>query len=200
MYQFSASPGHFHPSSSADASGRTWLPSEFRNLPRPTNDYKSLELEALWFRAGIGAMAMGAGAALLLALAGALWWMLGFSFAGGIDIVSVIIFVTAMLSVPLALSGRSAHNKLRALKTRGLTTTAYVIDRWEEVVQDEDEQSVRLYYALAFAAGGQIISFKVAGGMLDRQYEVGDTVAVRFLPEDPSAFQLINDRPSRYLR
>ncbi|NUM43301.1 MAG: DUF3592 domain-containing protein [Anaerolineales bacterium] len=106
---------------------------------------------------------------------------MGFLFMVGIGGLFVLI------GVGLLYAGGKTQKQLGQLRAEGLQTQGLLFDRWTDKDSDGD---TTYYVAFAFTvrarAGDPIITRAEQNKKLYDKYRIGDTLSIRYLPNDPS--------------
>jgi len=79
-----------------------------------------------------------------------------------------------------------AQGQLRDLRARGREVSGFIFERWKD--KDSDGDST-YFVAFAFKVNSQIITRAEQNKALYDRYQVGDSLMVRYLPDDPSVCQ-----------
>jgi len=75
------------------------------------------------------------------------------------------------------------------LRARGQLTRGIVFDRWEESGSDNSSYYVAYAYRVP-GLGRQVFTNAEQSGMAYRKFNVGDTVDIRYLPDNPKISKL----------
>jgi len=91
-----------------------------------------------------------------------------------------------LIGLALMYGALKAQSQLRALRARGRQAQAFIFDRWKD--KDSDGDST-YFVAFAFKVDSQTITRAEQNKVLYDKYQVGDSLTVRYLPDDPNTCQ-----------
>ncbi len=121
-----------------------------------------------------------------LALA-AMLWQVGKSLAA-MALASGLGGLFVLIGLGMLYGGLKAQGHLQELRSQGRQARAFIFDRW----QDKDSDGDPTYFvAFAFTVGQQIITHAEQNSKLFQKYRIGDTVTVRYIPNQPTICQVL---------
>ncbi len=96
-----------------------------------------------------------------------------------------------LIGLALMYGALKAQAQLRALRDRGRQAQAFVFDCWKDKDSDGDDT---YFIAFAFRVDFQTITRAEQNKALYEKYQVGDSLTVRYLPDDPFVCQVRMER------